>query len=304
MHISQETRYCVCGCGNTFICKLNSKKRFISGHNSRGRKRKPLTKAQRKLISIKTKEAMYSIEVQRKLHRSKRIKIISNCQVCGKKIEDYHIRKVCSLKCSAKLHSISYKHSEKTKERIRIARYKQKIPNNNTLPEQIVERILLRNNLRYKRQWNVDFKMLVDFYLPDYNIMIFADGDFWHCHKKFNYKDEDMVHHGKTKKEIIDKDTYQTQYLKDKGYLVLRFWESDLKNREKEVENQLKEATNERKDQVVCKEPLVKIPLFAGKSGESLDTIYSDNFKVQTISRQPVLNRESSETTRGKLLIS
>jgi hypothetical protein len=34
--IPREDRLCQCGCGNSFKCKINSKQRFISGHNRRG----------------------------------------------------------------------------------------------------------------------------------------------------------------------------------------------------------------------------------------------------------------------------
>jgi len=33
--IPLEIRYCICGCGISFECKVNSTKRFISGHNNR-----------------------------------------------------------------------------------------------------------------------------------------------------------------------------------------------------------------------------------------------------------------------------
>lgn len=34
-YIEREERFCVCNCGNSFICLINSKKRFINGHNMR-----------------------------------------------------------------------------------------------------------------------------------------------------------------------------------------------------------------------------------------------------------------------------
>ncbi len=33
--IQREIRYCLCGCVNFFICKINSKQKFISGHYSK-----------------------------------------------------------------------------------------------------------------------------------------------------------------------------------------------------------------------------------------------------------------------------
>lgn len=32
-YIQREERTCACGCGNKFVCRVNEKKRFVSGHN-------------------------------------------------------------------------------------------------------------------------------------------------------------------------------------------------------------------------------------------------------------------------------
>ena len=90
--------------------------------------------------------------------------------------------------------------------------------------------------------------------IPQYKIMIFVDGDYWHCHSRFNYKDDQIIHHGLTKREINDKDSTQENYLKWKGYQVLRFWEYDIKNKIHEVESKLMEVIRndiKRKNEVV-----------------------------------------------------
>jgi len=35
-HILTEQRLCLCGCGASFVCKVNSKKMYMHGHNNRG----------------------------------------------------------------------------------------------------------------------------------------------------------------------------------------------------------------------------------------------------------------------------
>ena len=42
-YIKREERICFCGCDKTFVCMINSKKKFISGHN-RSQKGKKKTK--------------------------------------------------------------------------------------------------------------------------------------------------------------------------------------------------------------------------------------------------------------------
>lgn len=37
-YIKREQRKCECGCGNTYICKINSTRRFINGHNNSKKK--------------------------------------------------------------------------------------------------------------------------------------------------------------------------------------------------------------------------------------------------------------------------
>ena len=45
----------------------------------------------------------------------------------------------------------------------------------------------------------------------------------------------------------------------------------------------------------------LRTSLYAGITGECLNTGNSENFKLQSISRQPEIIRESSETTREEL---
>jgi DNA mismatch endonuclease Vsr len=230
---------------------------------------------------------MANLVVIKKLTIRRVIKVVSHCKICNKEIVAYKIRKFCSRRCNWDSHK-GTKHSLDTKNKIVLARYNQVIPVSDTLPEKVMALILTRNSIRFRSQWNVDYKMIVDFYLPDFNVMLFVDGDFWHCHCRFGFPDDKVIHHGKTVMDIRLKDFEQTEYLKNKGFKVLRFWECDLMDRESVVEQQLKEEVlYGRESQVVYVEPLVKIPLYAGNSGECSNTRDSKNFELQTTSRQP-----------------
>jgi len=90
-----------------------------------------------------------------------------------------------------------------------------------TIPEKILESFLIQLNLEYEKQWVFKFG-LADFYLPGYDIVLEADGDYWHNYPKGNKKDK-----------IRDK------YLTDSGYSVLRFWEHDLRENPKECKDRL-----------------------------------------------------------------
>lgn len=61
------------------------------------------------------------------------------------------------------------------------------------------------------------------------NICIFADGIYWHAYPG-KYKSDAKMIGGKTAQQIWDKDKRITDYLTNKGYTVLRFWEHEIHN--------------------------------------------------------------------------
>lgn len=80
-----------------------------------------------------------------------------------------------------------------------------------TLPERLVENQLLFNNILYVKQYV--YKLgIADFWLPETNIIIECDGDYWHSLPK-----------------AIIRDKKQTEYLENEDYTVIRLWERDIK---------------------------------------------------------------------------
>ncbi len=77
-----------------------------------------------------------------------------------------------------------------------------------------------------------------DFKLVDYNILIEADGDYWHGNiEKFpNLTDRQI----QKQTEDRDKDLIARKY----GYKILRFWETDINEKNTEVRRLIKEITN------------------------------------------------------------
>lgn len=71
-------------------------------------------------------------------------------------------------------------------------------------------------------------------YCPDFkynNYIIEFDGDFWHAR---NREDNDVVHHGRTAKEIRASDKAKDDAYRHYGYTVIRIWQSDfLANKER-----------------------------------------------------------------------
>lgn len=91
--------------------------------------------------------------------------------------------------------------------------------------EQKIINLLIKHNIYFLRHFfikNIKHGFAADFFIPDKNIVIEADGDFWH-----NYPHGNEIDHIRTK-ELIEKD-----------YIVLRFWGSEIHNNIKQVEQKI-----------------------------------------------------------------
>lgn len=97
--------------------------------------------------------------------------------------------------------------------------------------EKIGNEILNQLNVDYQYQVLLFDKFLVDVLIPEKNIVVQWDGDYWHGHPT------------KLKNGIPDKrqakrmnlDKSQDIYMKKSGYTVLRFWESEIKTNKNKV---------------------------------------------------------------------
>lgn len=74
---------------------------------------------------------------------------------------------------------------------------------------------LKRRKIKFEKQYVVNNKFIVDAYIEDLNLIIEADGDYWH-----------------TLKRVIIKDKAEKAYLTKCGYRLLRIWETDFNNGE------------------------------------------------------------------------
>lgn len=94
--------------------------------------------------------------------------------------------------------------------------------------ELLGQKILQDIGVPFQEQFLMFDKFLVDVFLPDYNIVIQWDGDYWHGYN--GAKDERQKNRQK-----LDKS--QDAYMRKSGVKVLRFWEHEVKKeREKVIE--------------------------------------------------------------------
>jgi len=93
-----------------------------------------------------------------------------------------------------------------------------------TTPESLLYAELERRHIPFMRQQPIDGLYVVDALIPGARIVIECDGDYWH-----------------TLPDIQKRDERKDRYLKGRRYLVLRFWECELKTNVKQCVDRLED---------------------------------------------------------------
>jgi very-short-patch-repair endonuclease len=127
-------------------------------------------------------------------------------------------------------------HSQKTKDKmsdtaiqniIKTGRVKR------SLLEIKFETFLKTLDIKFIHSYYINTKehhFIFDFFLPEYNILIEVDGDFWHCNPiKYSYPKY------KTQEINLENDKIKNEWAANNGYKLIRFWENDIKNNIKEI---------------------------------------------------------------------
>lgn len=105
------------------------------------------------------------------------------------------------------------------------------IRSKDTKPEIRLRKALWNNGIRYRKNY-AQLPGKPDIAITKYKIAIFVDGDFWHG-KDF----VQLTHQIKSNREYwipkirnnMERDKEVNDLLTEKGWLVLRFWETDIK---------------------------------------------------------------------------
>lgn len=120
------------------------------------------------------------------------------------------------------------------------------IRSKNTKVEIVLGKLLRKAKIRFRRHYPI--AGTPDFILVEKKIAIFCDGDFWHGNnwkirgmknrqEEFDGLSEYWVKKIKTN---IKRDRKVNKELKEKGWKVLRIWESDIKKDPEKVLNRIK----------------------------------------------------------------
>lgn len=168
-------------------------------------------------------------------HKSKRS--FDNRKGC--KLSDEHRRKiglamlnrVMSFDHRRKIAIASTGRIKSTEEREKLSKasklrvFKQK----RTKCEILVESILISRNVKYTSQYLANGITNVDFYLPDYHICLFVDGDYWHGNPD-KFPLGSILRGGMRVEDRWAMDFRISNELISCGYRVVRLWERDIQN--------------------------------------------------------------------------
>lgn len=175
----------------------------------------------------------------------KRVKV--NCSYCGSSIErtENKIKKsknhYCNYSCMGNWMSknnvgennSNYGNGKAWTEEMRLSSAQRSIERlvnsdfafSRTKPETIVENMLDSLHIKHLPEFNCKY-YLVDKYLPEHNLMIEIQGNFYHCNPTMNLSNN-------RKNKIIRKDRSKNTYIKKyKGINILYLWEKDILERE------------------------------------------------------------------------
>lgn len=108
----------------------------------------------------------------------------------------------------------------------------QHIRSNNTKSEVMLRKALWHKGVRYRKNYKV-LPGTPDIAITKYRIAVFVDGDFWHARGHETNPGEqiqtNIAFWTKKLKRNVERDKEVNQALLEMGWLVLRYWDSDIK---------------------------------------------------------------------------
>ena len=129
----------------------------------------------------------------------------------------------------------------KTVKKVKVVKKQHPKYGTSKLEDDFAKEFLDKLGVKYVYQFEAkDIGIFFDFYLPDSNLIIEIDGDFWHGNPE-KYKKEELKGHQIRAQRI---DEYKTKWALMHSIPILRIWESDIRKNPKKVMETLKETLN------------------------------------------------------------
>lgn len=99
-----------------------------------------------------------------------------------------------------------------------------------TKPELQLAELLRISGLKFVKQMSLP-RIYCDFYLPEYNLIIEVDGDYWHANPS-RFSPDDVIGPKKiSARQIWANDLEREMRIKSHGFNVMRIWSSSLKTK-------------------------------------------------------------------------
>lgn len=169
---------------------------------------------------------------------SESLKQVSN-KLTGKKCSEESKKKMSQAAKKRTIHGhTGHHHTAETKEKLRqntLNMIKEgKFKQNDTTPVRIFRDLLDKHYIDYQQEQQL-FIWSFDFFLPQYNIYIEIDGDYFHSNPRI-YKNGPKT---KTQKINWYRDIKKNTFCNEHNIILYRFWEFDIINHIKKVEKKL-----------------------------------------------------------------
>ena len=112
--------------------------------------------------------------------------------------------------------------------------------------ELLLRRALFKRGVRYRK----NVKSILgtpDISIKKYKLVVFCDGDFWHGNGYHSVKSHKKFWDEKIKR-TRERDLEYTIRLRDEGWIVIRFWESEIRNDLDKCVEQIVDVVESRKN--------------------------------------------------------
>ncbi len=122
---------------------------------------------------------------------------------------------------------VTLHHTEEAKLKIKESRAKQVFPIKDSLPEIKLQNFLKQLNIEFsphKYMKGIKNGYQCDIFIPSMNLVIECDGDYWHG----NINNPRFKILNKYQLKVKETDNLRTKELQEKGFNVLRLWESEI----------------------------------------------------------------------------
>jgi len=126
----------------------------------------------------------------------------------------------------------------------------KRIKSKDTLIELSLRKLLWAHGYRYRKNYNKIYGK-PDICFPSYKIAIFCDSSFWHGREFEQIKCKRLKQNRSYWIEKVEKnikrDLSVNNYLVDNGWIVLRFWDIEIMDKEEYCLNQIIDSIKLRK---------------------------------------------------------